>query len=116
MVPASPLSSPTRATIDLEDGTVAGGLKNTGDQAPSDSVSSRENVYDSDMETVSGDCISCSDTDEVSIQTAHKKYQKMVWASCGLRKGSLWMEAQLKRISNSHQDVWGHGQKSVRTE
>ena len=46
----------------------------------------------------------------------HKKYWKRVQASCRLSKGSLWMEAQLKRISENHQDVWGHDHECVRTE
>ena len=49
-------SSPTRTTIDLEDGAVAGSSKSTGDLAFSDSESSRENVDDSDLETASRDC------------------------------------------------------------
>ena len=44
-----------------------------------------------------------------------QKYQK-VQASCRLSKGSLWTEAQLKRIGNSCQYVWGHDHKSIRTE
>ena len=68
------------------------------------------------MDTASGDCILCSDTDEVVIQTTHKKYQKRLWASYRLSKGSLWTEAQLKRISDSCQDMWGHDHKGVRTE
>ena len=90
--------------------------KCTRDQVSSDSESSRENVDDSDMDTASGHGILCSDTDEVSIQTAHKKYQKRVWASCGLSKGSLWMEVQLKRISDSCQDMSRHDHNSVTAE
>ena len=91
-------------------------LKSTGHQASSDSELSRENVDDSNLDTASGDYITCSDTNEVPVQIAHKKYRKRVWVSCGLSKGSLWMEMQLKRISDSHQDVWGHSHESVRTE
>ena len=71
---------------------------------------------DSNIDTASRDCDSCSDTDEVSIQTACKKYQRRVWVSCRLSKGNLWTEAQLKRFCKSHQDVWGHDHKSIRTE
>ena len=71
--PVSPPSSPTRATVDLEDGTVAGSLKSPEDQTSSDSESSRENVDDSHLDTASGDCISCSGTGEVFIRTYHKK-------------------------------------------
>ena len=54
--------------------------------------------------------------EEVSIQTAHKKYQKRVWASCRLGRSSLWMETQLKRISKNHPESGGHNHKSVRAE
>ena len=108
--PASPPSSPTRATIDLEDGTAARSSKSTGDQASSGSELSREGVDDCDMDT---DCVSCSDTDEVSIKTAYKKHQRRVQASCRLSKGSLCMEAQLKRISDSCQDMWGHNHQAL---
>ena len=39
-----------------------GSSKSTGDQASSDSGSSRENLENSDWYTASGDCFSCSDT------------------------------------------------------
>ena len=43
--------------------------------------------------------------------------RKRVWASCRLSKGTLWTEIQLKWISDSHQDVWGHDhEEHVRTE
>ena len=74
---ASPFS-PSRATTGPVDGTTAGSPKSTKDPASSSSESSRGNVDDSDMDTASGDCISCSDIDEVSVQTAHKKYRKRV--------------------------------------
>ena len=112
----SPPSSPTRATIDPEDGTAVGSLKNTKDQTSSDSELSRENVDNSDLDTASGDCILCSDTDKVSIQTAHKKYRKREWVSCRLSKGSLCLEAQLKRINDSCQDILGHKHESIRTQ
>ena len=63
-----------------------------------------------------GHSLSCSDTNEVSIQTAQKKYRKRVRASCKLSKGSDWMEAQMKRIGDSCQDVQGHDHKIIRTE
>ena len=33
-----------------------------------------------------------------------------------LSKGSDWAETQMKRIGDSHQDVWGHDYKIVRAE
>ena len=104
------------STVDMENGTAARSLKSTRNQAFSDSESSRENVDDSDLDTASRDCISCSDTDKVSIQTAWKKYRKRVWNSCRLSKGSIWMEVQLKRISDSCQGMWGHDHESIRTD
>ena len=68
------------------------------------------------MDTASGDCLSCSDTDVASVQTACKKYRKRVQASCKLSKSNLWMETQQKRINNSHQDVWRNDHKIIRTE
>ena len=68
------------------------------------------------MEAVSRDCVTCSDTDEVTIRTTHKKYWKRVWASCHLDKGNLWSEAQLKWISDSHQAMWGHDQEVIRMD
>ena len=73
-------------------------------------------MVDSDGDTASRDCIFCSDTDEASVRTAWKKYHKRLYASCKLGKGSNWMEVQLKRIGNSHQDFWGHDLAIVRSE
>ena len=85
-------------------------------RASSNLNASRENVADSDMESASGDCITCSDTDEVTIRTAWKKYRKRVGASCSLGKGRLWSEGQLKQIGDSHQAMWGHVHEIIRTE
>ena len=112
--PASPFS-PSRAIVGLVGETMAGHPKSIKDLASFSSGSSGGNVHDSDMDTTSGDCISCSDTDEVSGWTANKKYRKRVWASCRL-KNNPWMETQQKRINNSHQDVWGNDCKIIKTE
>ena len=112
----APLSSPTRATLDPDDSTAVGSLRSTSDQASSDSDSSKEDVANSDMDTTSRDCITCSDTDEVTIWTSWKKHQKRVWASYRLSKDSLWTEAQLKWISDSCQAVWGHNHESIQRE
>ena len=84
--PTSPPSRPTKATTDPDSGTVGEALRSTRDQdsesstnhsgTSSDSDTSRENVADSDMESASGDCVTCLDTDEVTIRTTHKKYRK----------------------------------------
>ena len=68
------------------------------------------------MDTASRDYITCSDMAEVSTQMAHNRYWKRVQASCRLSKGSLWMEAQQKRISESCQGMWGHDQECIRAE
>ena len=111
-----PPSNPTRAIADSGNGNAAGHSRNTGDQASSDSDSSREDVTDPNMDTASSDCITCLDTDKVTIQTAQKKYWKRVWASWRFTKCSLWTEAQLKRISKSLQAVWGYKHESVQME
>ena len=56
------------------------------------------------------------DTEEVSVHTTQKRYRKRVRASCKLSKGSDWMEAQLKRIRDCHQDAWGHDLAIVKSE
>ena len=73
-------------------------------------------MADCNLDTASGDCLSCSDTDEISIHTAQKKYRKRVRASCELCKGINWTKAQIKRIGDSCQDMWGQDHKIVRTE
>ena len=73
-------------------------------------------MANSNMESSSGDCITCSDTDEVTIRTACKRYRKRVWASCRLGKGILWSETQLKQIGDSCQAMWGHDHEIIRTE
>ena len=104
----------TRATIDLEDGTVAQSLKSTGNQAFSDSESSRENVDDSHYgHNLWRLCLIFRH--RWGGHTNHlQEVPEEVWASCS--KGNLWTEVQLKRIRKSHQDMWGHDHKSIRTE
>ena len=99
-----------------DEGMSTGKSKSIGDQTSSDSGLSRGNMADSDLDINPGDCLSCSDTDEVSIQTAQKRYRKRVRASCKLSKGSEWMEAQMKRIRDSHQDKWGHDLAIIRLD
>ena len=45
-----------------------------GDESTQDEL--RENVADSDLESASGDCLTCSDTDEVTIRSAQKRFKK----------------------------------------
>ena len=101
--PAS-LPSPYSASLGLVGGTTAESPKHTKDLIYSSSKSSRGNVDDSNMDTASQNCLSCSDTDDASVWTAHKKYRKRVWTFCKLSKSNLWMETQQKRMNKSHQD------------
>ena len=113
---SSPSPSLTRGPADSNDDMATGSSRNTGDQVSSDSGLSKGNSADSDLDTASGGCLSCSDTDEVSARMAHKKYRKRVRVSCKLNKGMDWMDGQMKRIKGGHQDVWGHDHKIVRAE
>ena len=74
--PPAPPSSPIRALANPDDEAVAGSPKSTRDQTSSDSGSSRGNMADSNLDTASGNCLSCSDTDEVSIWDHSKEIQK----------------------------------------
>ena len=73
--PVSP-PSPSGATMGLVGVTMAGSLKSTKDPASCSSELSQGNVDNSDMDKTSGDCLSCSDTDDVLVLTAHKKCRK----------------------------------------
>ena len=112
----SPSFSPTRGLADPNDDVATGSSKSTGDQASSDSGLSRGNLADSDLDTASGDCLSCLNTDEISVSMVHKKYRKRVRASCKLHKGVDWMDTQMKSIWGGHQDVWGHDHKIIRAK
>ena len=65
-----------------------------GDESTQDE--SRENTADSDLESASGDCLTCLDMEEVAIRTAQKRFQKRVQASCSIVRGCLWSEAQVR--------------------
>ena len=97
--------SPSGATVGSVDGATAGNPKSTEDLASSSSKSSWGNVDNSDIDAASWECLSYSDTDDASVQTANEIFRKRVWASCKLSKSNLWMETQQKRINDSHQDV-----------
>ena len=45
---------------------------------------SRENAADSDLEWASGDCLTCSDMEELAIRMAWKRFQKRLQASCSI--------------------------------
>ena len=79
-------TSPTKVTADPDDGTVWEASRSTRDQDIENSTNHsgtslnwnafRENMINSDMESAFGDCVTCSDTDKVTITTTHKKYRK----------------------------------------
>ena len=110
---SSPSSSPIGGLANPDDEAVTGSSKSTGDQTSLDSGLSRGNLADSYLDTASDNCLSCSNTDEVSIRSAHKKYRKRVRASYKLSKGIDWTDTQMKRIEDSCQEVWGHDCKSL---
>ena len=113
---SSPSTSSIRGPANPDDKVVAGSSNSTKDQTSLDSGPSKWNMADFDLDTASGDCLPCSDTDNISIWTARKKYRKRVRASCKIIKGSDWMETQMKRIGDICQDIWGHDHKIARTE
>ena len=110
--PTSPLPVQPGPPHHPDDGTAAGSLRSTGDQSSSDL--SREDVVDSDMGTVSGDCITYSLKDDMTIWTAQKKYWKRL-PVCSA-KAVYGTKTQLKRISKSNHAIWGHDQESVQAE
>ena len=73
---SSPSSSPVRGLADSDEEVVAGSSKSTEDWTSSDSSSSKGNMADSDLDTASGDCLFCLDTDDISIRTAWEEIQK----------------------------------------
>ena len=79
-----------------------------GDESTQDEL--RENMADSNLESASGDCLSCLDTKEVVIRNAWKRFQKKVQAPCSIVRGCLWSQSQLKQIQDSHQTMELAGQ------
>ena len=62
---------------------------------------------DSGPKSVSRDCLTCSDTEEVAVISTCKKFQKKVQAFCSITKGCLWTEGQLRWIGDSHHTMYG---------
>ena len=86
----------------------------SGDGSTQDEL--RENAADSDLESASSDCPSCSDMEKLAIRKAQKRFWKRVWASCSIVRGSLSLKAQVKQIKDIHQAIWDSDLKIVRTE
>ena len=76
----------------------------------------QESAADSGPKSATGDCLTCSDTKEAAVNSAHKKFCKKVWASCNITQGCLWLEAQLKWICDSHQAVWESNNEVIKRE
>ena len=85
-----------------------------GDESNQDE--SRENTADSSLESASRDCLTCLDTEEVTIRTTGKRFKKKFQASSSITRGCLWYEAQQKQIVDSHQAVWGTDHEIIQTE
>ena len=49
----------------------------------------QESAADSGPESATRECLTCSDTKEAAINSAHKKFQKKVQASCNIAKCCL---------------------------
>ena len=58
----------------------------------------------------------CSDTEEVAINSACRKFWKKVQSPCSITKGCLWLEAHLKWIGDSCQAVWESNYEVIKTE
>ena len=97
-----------------------GASKDDADQnnAKSDSGSDLwVSIADSIPELVTGEnCLTCSDTEDVTVKLAQKKFHKKVQASCGPTKQGLWKDAQLEQIGNNCTIVWGSDYKAIKTE
>ena len=107
------------STIDCDRDSAVEVSWDDADQSGKESDSSsglQESVADSGPESATGDCLTCSDTEEVAVNSAHKKVWKRVWASCCIAEGCLWLEAQLKWIGHSHQTVWESDYEVIKTE
>ena len=75
-----------------------------GDESDSDS-DLQESATDSSPESATGDCLTCSDTEEAAVTFAHKKFHKKLWAYCSPAKQGLYRNSQLEQIASSHQAV-----------
>ena len=117
--------SPVKDTTDPNDGVAEEASRSTGDcgrdstlgvsesntdqsgnESDSDSKS-QETAINFDSESGTGDCLTCSDTEEAAFKSAYQKFHKKAWASWRLIRQGLWKVAQLAQIKESHQTVWG---------
>ena len=91
-----------------------GNTDHCGDKSTKDEL--RENAANSDLELASGNCLTCSDMEEVAIRKAQKRFQKRVQASCSIVRGCLWSEAQVRWIKDSCQAIWNSDHEVIQTE
>ena len=71
---------------------------------------------ESHPESPTGDYLTCSDTEQASVKSAHKQFCKKVLASCSPAKQGLWKDTLLEQIGNSHQAVWGSVYEAIKME
>ena len=127
-------SSPAKCAAYPNDGVAIEALKSTGDhdkdnvrdisedkanqgiEKPKSGSKSQTSTADSNQESVTGDCLSCSDTEEAAVKSSHKNFCKKVQASCRLARWGLWKVAQMAQISKCHQTAWGSDYRVVKTE
>ena len=132
--PIKPLSSPAKSDAVPEDGMAVDALGSTGgpdrdsavgisendtDHSDDESESdweSWESVADSNLESATGDCLTCSDTKETAVRYSHQKFCKKVQASCKLTRWSLLKVSQMVLIDKTHQAVWGSSFSIVNEE
>ena len=105
-------SNPVKGDADPNQGVVAETLGSTGDhdrdstgdisedetdhgieESDSDGES-QASVANSDPESATGYCLTCSDMEEEAVRSSHKKFNKKVWASCSPTNQGLWRNAQ----------------------
>ena len=97
--------------------SVVGVSENNTDQSGDESESNQESwesIADSNLESVTGECLTCSDTEEAAVKSTCQKFHKKVWALCRLTRQSLWTVSQMVLIGKSHQAVWGSDQHCQR--
>ena len=79
-LPTTPLKvhdNSVGASGSMEEHNSKDNTNHCGDESTQDEL--RENAIDSDLESASGDCLTCSDMEEVAIRTAPKRFWKRMW-------------------------------------
>ena len=97
-------------------GDVSSGEANKGIEKSNSDSESQSSPTDSSQESVSGDCLICSDTEEAVVKIAQKKICKKVWISCRPSRWGPWKVPQMAQIGKSQEAVWGSDFRIVQTE